>query len=98
MEDIRSGITVYHASDQKKKEIQEKRERRERAKEARTKRLEKKILEIGYENLNPHSLDRIHADKWFGEERLKELGTLREQRLREEQNKPVQLSLFGDKE
>ena len=98
LEDIRSGITVYHASDQKKKEIQEKRERRERAKEARTKRLEKKILEIGYENLNPHSLDRIHADKWFGEERLKELGKLREQRLREEQDKPVQLSLFGDKE
>ena len=55
-------------------------------------------MEIGYENLNPHSLDRIHADKWFGEERLKELGKLREQRLREEQNKPVQLSLFGDKE
>lgn len=55
-------------------------------------------MEIGYENLNPHSLDRIHADKWLSEERLKELGKLREQKLREEQNKPVQLSLFEDNE
>ena len=98
LEEIRAGITICHASDQEKQEIQEKRERRTRARKIKLKRLEKKILDKGYENLPPHSIDRVHADKWLGEERLKELDRLREQRLREEQDKPVQLSLFGDKE
>ena len=98
LEDIRAGIAVSHASDQKKQEIQEKRKRREKANEARTKHLEKKILEIGYENLSPHSLDRIHADKWLGEERLKELGKLREQQLQEKQSEPIQISLFDNGE
>ena len=94
LEDIRAGIRVYHASDQKKQEIQEKRERREQARQARIKRLEKKLLDEGYENLPLHSIDRAHADKWLSEERRKELSNLREQRIQEERNSPVQLSLF----
>ena len=94
LEDIRSGITVCHASDQKKQEMQDKRERRERIREAKLKRLEKKILDEGYENLPPHSIDRIHADKWLSKARLEELGKQREQRLKEAQNEPVQLSFI----
>lgn len=74
--------------------MQDKRERRERIREAKLKRLEKKILDEGYENLPPHSIDRIHADKWLSKARLEELGKQREQRLKEAQNEPVQLSFI----
>ena len=85
---------MVHASDMKKGHKEAKRQRRQQAQEARIKRLEKKLLEVGYSGLEEYSLDRVHADRWLGEERIEELEEMRLQRLREEQEKPVQISLF----
>ena len=41
-----------------------------------------------------YSADRVHADKWLTPERLDELEQIRKQKIKEEQEKPVQLSLF----
>ena len=49
---------------------------------------------MGYENLEKHSVDRVHADKWLTPERMEELAQIRQQKVKEEQEKPVQLSLF----
>ncbi len=77
LEDIRNGIQVVHASDMEKLEAKVKKERREKAHEAAVKRLEKKLLKEGYESLKEFSLDKRHADRWLGEERIAQLERLR---------------------
>ena len=52
------------------------------------------MIDVGYSNLEPYSLDRIHADKWLDSKRLEELEEIRKQKIKEEQEKPVQLTLF----
>ena len=94
LEDIRNGIQIAHASDLERQKKENKKERRLQAQQKKIERLEKKLLDVGYHSLEAHSLDKIHADKWLGEERIAELEELRKQRLKEEQEKPVQLSLF----
>lgn len=94
LQDIRDGIEVTHASDVQKNQKEEKKKRRQQIQEAKINKLEKKILEIGYYNLKEYSIDRIHADKWLGEDRIKALERMREQKLKEEQNVPVQMTLF----
>ena len=37
---------------------------------------------------------KVHADKWIEPERLEELEEIRQKKIKEEQEKPVQLSLF----
>lgn len=93
MEDIRSGIKIQHASDKEKRSKAEKKEKRNEAKQAKIKRLEKKLLTVGYPNLEPHSLDRIHADKWLGEQRINELELLRLQQEQEKLEAPQQLTV-----
>ena len=80
--------------EENEKEKEEKKERRLQAQQKKIERLEKKILDVGYHSLEEYSIDKIHADKWLGEERIVELEVLRKRRLKEEQEKPVQLSLF----
>lgn len=87
LQDIKDGITIVHASDQGKKQKEIKKQRRQQAKETGIKRLEKKILEVGYHGLKECGLDRIHADKWLGEGRIAELEKMRKE-------KPVQISIF----
>lgn len=94
LKDIRDGIQVTHASDLAKKVDEQKKQHRAEAAQKKIERLEKKILEVGYQNMEPYSLDRVHADKWLGEERINELEEIRKQKLIEEQEKPVQLSVF----
>lgn len=94
LQDLKDGIQVIHASDLQKKEKADKKERRESARKKKIEKLEKRLLEIGYYNLPEYELDKIHADKWLGEDRIEELEVIREQRLKEEAEKPVQLSLF----
>lgn len=94
LQDIQEGIQIIHASDVEKSVKAAKKEQRQQARQKKIQRLEKKILEAGYHNLPEYSLDRIHADKWLGEERIDELEYLRRQRLKEESEKPVQISLF----
>ena len=77
-----------------KRQQASKKEKRKLAKQKNIERLEKKIIEVGYENLVEYSADRVHADKWLTPERLDELEQIRKQKIKEEQEKPVQLSLF----
>lgn len=94
LKDIQEGIQIVHASDLEKSAKADKKERRQQARQKQIKKLEKKILEVGYRNLKEHSLDRHHADKWLGEERIDELEDMRRKQREEEQEKPVQMSLF----
>ena len=77
-----------------KRQQASKKEKRNLAKQKNIERLEKKIIEVGYENLMEYSVDRVHADKWLTPEQLDELEQIRKQKIKEEQEKPVQLSLF----
>lgn len=94
LQDIKDGITITHASDTEKCAKEYKKKKRKEAQQKKIERLEKKLIEVGYENLEPYSLDRVHADKWLDPERLEELERIRRQKLKEEQEKPVQISLF----
>lgn len=93
LQDIQDGIAICYDADLRKADKEEKRRKRAEAKAKRIQALERKLLDTGYENLEPYSLDKIHADKWLTPERIQELEKLREQRIREEQNRPVQLCL-----
>ena len=81
-------------TDDEKRVKEDKRARREVAKQKRIEKLEKKILEVGYENLEEYSLDKVHADKWLSDERIAELEEMRKQAMRKEKDKPVQMSIF----
>lgn len=89
LQDIRDGIEVRHASDLDKAEKARKKEKREKTKKDRILKLEKRLIKIGYNNLEPTSLDRVHADKWLGPERIREL-----EKERKDRNRYVQLTLF----
>ena len=89
--DIQDGIKISHSSDLIKRQKEAKRERRQKARGKRIEKLEAKLLKTGYDSLEEHSLDRIHADKWLSPERIEELEELRLQRIKAEQ---VQMSLF----
>ena len=67
--------------------------KRAEAKVKKIQAFEQKLLGIGYENLESYSLDKVHTDKWLEPEQIQELTELREKRIEEEQNQPVQLSL-----
>jgi|GEM_PF-528649 len=92
--DIRDGIEIFHSSDLLKQKKNEKRQSRLERRQKAISRLEKKLLQIGYTGLEPFSLDKCHADKWLGAERIAELELQRKQLEKERQNQPQQLSLF----
>ena len=54
--------------------------------------MEKRILEVGYGNMD--SFEQNKACKLLDFERIDELEAIREENLKKEQEKPVQLSLF----
>jgi hypothetical protein len=76
LQDIRDGIQIIY-EDETEKEIQ---------------KLEKKLIDVGYENLDSYDQNRIH--KFIDSDRLGELIDIRQQKLKEEREKPVQLSIF----
>ena len=94
LEDIRNGIQIIHASDAEKRNKENKKARRQKQRESAVRRLEKKLLENGYESLKEFSADRRHADKWLGQERIAELEQTRQVKEKEKREQPVQLSLF----
>ncbi len=93
MEDIRNGIKVEHASDKEKRQKAAKKQKRNKARQARISRLEKKLLREGYYSLEAHSVDRIHADKWLGEERIRELESQRLTLLQTKKEAPLQMTM-----
>jgi hypothetical protein len=92
LQDIRDGIQIFYEDDSEKQKKQRKHETREKSKEKKIQKLEKQLVEVGYENLDPYDQNRIH--KFIDSDRLGELIDIRQQKLKEEQEKPVQLSLF----
>lgn len=94
LQDLRDGVELVWEDDRIKEEKEQKKEKRKQLRQKAIDRLEKKLIEIGYENLSATSIDRVHADKWLDLERLEELKNIRKQKIKEEQEKPVQLSLF----
>lgn len=84
LEDIKAGINISFAPEDEKKIKEAKKEKRIQNKQNRIEKLEKKILEVGYWNMEPHSLDRVHADTWLGSLRIDELEEIRQQKLKEE--------------
>lgn len=93
LEDIRSGIRVVHASDMEKLKAKTKKQRKEKTHEAAVKRLEKKLLKEGYGSLKEFSLDKRHADRWLGEERIAQLERQRNEMEKERREQPFQISL-----
>lgn len=93
LQDIKDGITITHASDTEKRAKESKREKRKEAQQKKIERLEKKLIEVGYENLESYSIDRVHADKWLGKKRISELESLRKEKIKAEQSKPQQMTL-----
>lgn len=94
LQDIRDGIPIYFEDDLIKSEKEHKKEKRLLRKQKAIDKLEKKLIEVGYSNLEEFSVDKVHADKWLEPERLEELEEIRQKKIKEEQEKPVQLSLF----
>lgn len=91
LQDIQAGITITHASDLEKRRKEQKKEQRIQAKENRIEKLEKKLIMIGYKNLEPYSIDRVHADKWLSKERIAELEKI--WRDKNQEVEPRQLTL-----
>lgn len=88
--DISNGITISYCSDEERV----KKEKRAQNNEKRIQRLKKKILDKGYDSFQPYDLDKIHADKWLGKERIMELQNQRQVLLKETAEQPVQMTLF----
>lgn len=91
IEDIRNGIRVYHASDSEKSEKKIKSEKRQKAKEKKIAALEKRVLEIGYGNME--SFEQNKVCKYLDFDRIAELEAIREQKLADVKNKPQQITL-----
>lgn len=91
MEDIRNGIRVYRASDSEKSEKKIKSEKRQKAKEKKIAALEKRVLEIGYGNME--SFEQNKVCKYLDFDRIDELEAIREQKLADVKNKPQQITL-----
>lgn len=92
LQDIKAGIQICHASDSERQEKEQKRKKRQQAQEKKIKAMEKKILKIGFGNMEP--IDQHRAYKLLDSGRIDEMEADREEKLKEEQDKPVQLSLF----
>ena len=75
-----------------------KKERRKKTHEAAIKRLEKKLLKDGYGSLKEFSLDKHHADRWLGEERIAQLEQQRQEVERRESHVQISLSDLAGQE
>lgn len=91
LEDLQAGIKISYDSDNKKQAKEEKSARKQAAKEARIRKIEKKILEVGYSNLDG---DQYKADKLLDPDRIEELEAERQRIMIEKENEPKQMSLF----
>lgn len=88
LNDIKEGATIHHASDDAKAAAAQKRENLQKAAAAKNKRLEKLILEGGFENQPGHLKRRM--EKFLGLDRCYELEAQRKKSTSE----PEQLKLF----
>lgn len=92
LQDIKEGIAITHASDEEKKDKELKSKKREASKQKKIKALEQRILQIGYCNMEPYEQQK--CCKYLDFDRIDELEALREENIKKEQEKPVQLSFI----
>lgn len=92
LQDIKEGIIITHESDRIKQNSAMKKKRREDSKQKRIVAIERKILSQGYGNLE--SIDQKKACKLLGFDRIDELEAIREEKMQEEQEEFVQISMF----
>lgn len=89
LKDIEEGATIHHASDDAKAAKAKKSENRKKSAQAKIARLEKAVLEDGFQDQPDHMKRRMM--KFLGEDRISEL---EEQREEEQSSITEQLSLF----
>jgi len=94
-EDIKAGIIFSHYSDIEKNRKKKRTEKRVAARKKAIAKLERKIIEVGYDGLIEYSLDWSHAKKWLSEERIQELGKIRREK-KEAVKEYKQMSLFDN--
>ena len=92
LKDIEAGIQVIHHIDEARKEKQAKSEKRKKAKDKRIEKMEKMILEVGYENLEWS--DQNRACKLLTMDRIDELDAMRIKNNRKDSKEGKQLSIF----
>jgi hypothetical protein len=92
LQDIKDGVKIIYDDETEKTKQRHKKEAREKSQKKKIQKMEKNLIEIGYENLDSYEQKRIH--KYIDSDRLCELIDIREQKLKEEKEKPVQLSIF----
>lgn len=89
LKDVEEGATIHHASDDAKAAKAKKSENRKKSAQAKIARLEKAVLEGGFQDQPDHVKRRMM--KFLGEDRISEL---EEQREEEQSSITEQLSLF----
>lgn len=92
LQDIRDGIHIVYEDDVEKDKRQRKHEVREKGKLKKIQAMEKKLVEVGYENLDAYDQKKVH--KMIDSDRLGELIDIRMQKLKEEQEEPAQMNVF----
>lgn len=93
LQDLRNGIDIVFEPDFEKEQKMKKQKKAEENKQKKIRKLERKLIEVGYENLEDFSLDKVHADKYLSKERILELEKMRQQRISKEKRKPVQMTI-----
>lgn len=92
LQDIKSGIMISYDSDLQEADKKYKKKRLEAAKQKRINRMEKKIMETGYDSMD--QFEQNKAYKLLGSDRIDELEAAREKNQGRSEKKPVQLNLF----
>ena len=92
LQDIKSGIMISYDSDLQAADKERKKKNLEAARQKRIDKMEKKIMKIGYGSMD--QFEQKKACKLLGFDRIDELEAAREQKIKEEQKKTVQLNLF----
>lgn len=90
--DLRAGIKIVYDQDVKKADKEAKKKRRNEAREKRIKRIENKILSIGYADMRDD--EKYAANKLLGDDRINELEEERARKESEKDREPKQLSIF----
>ena len=88
LQEIKAGATIHHASDDEKAVKTKKSENRKKAEAAKIRRLEKAVMDNGFENQPDHMKHRLV--KFLGEDRIQELENMRN----EVKSEPEQMSMF----
>lgn len=92
MKDIQDGITITHEFDERRRKKAEKREKRQAALEKRANAMLRKIIKVGWDELDYSEKNR--AGKLLSEDQIKQAIEDHEKHIHEEANKPEQTSIF----